>query len=348
MQIRTRSKWFIFRRYIMAKKLKLFSERISKIFIFLGLGLLMGIVILYWYNDHNFDSNYQINDNKLGSFGDIIGGLIGSIWALAGYILYYVALKEQRKDIETNQRGLNVQIATLERQVQEYELQRQELVETRKVLNQQSITLLKQQFESTFFNSLNLLNNIIDKFIIIIPSVRTEYDAEKNINRPKNYNINLIGKDVFINYLEKLKEAYSQYCADNEESNFLQALDALDGDINKNDFEKEKIIVKRVASKYYDEYQKELGHYFRTVNNIVKLIARDSTKISGFQFYNELFTDQFSSEELVLLFYYFIVIEEKQFTKDYIEKNYFFRNINSDLLLKVSHKSLYKDRAYDS
>lgn len=298
---------------------------------------------MFWINDLNFNLRYQINDQKLSAFGDLIGGLIGSLWTLAGFILYYVALKDQRKDIKINQDNLEVQVETLNQQIKEYKLQTDELVQTRKVLNEQSSTLLKQQFESTFFNSINLLNAIIDKFIIVLPSSRKIWDAEKNVNRMQNYDIKLLGKDVFSNYLEKLREAYLQYCRENV---VVNSLDASNSVIIEYDFEKDSVIIKTIALQFFNDYQKELGHYFRTVNNIVKLIIKDSAKISDFKFYNDIFMDQFSSEELILLFYYFVVFEEKYQTKQYIEENGFFRNLNKDLILNENHKSLYKEIAY--
>ena len=338
MQIKTRVKWLIFRRYITAKKLKLFSERVSKIFILLGLGLLIGIVILYWFNDHNFDSNYQINDNKLSSFGDIIGGLIGSIWALAGYILYYVALKDQRKDIEINQNALVVQVDTFKQQIEEYKLQRDELVLTRKVLNEQSSTLLKQQFESTFFNSLNLLNDLIEKlkFEIVTNRAVNRGSFDTNIH----YDL-LSGKDTFIKYLEKFKSEYMK--------KIKYKIDDTDG-VKKGILDMTSIqlreLIINTSHIFFEHHQKLLGQYFRTVNNILKFLDKNKKSIKDSEFYMELFRDQFSSEELILVFYYFIVFEDKQQTKKFIEENGFFKNLNEDLLLNKNHKSLYKNIAY--
>lgn len=68
---------------------------------------------------------------------------------LAGVILLYVALDEQRKDIKINQNALI-------KQIEEFELQRVELSETREIFKEQSITLKIQRFENTFFQLINL------------------------------------------------------------------------------------------------------------------------------------------------------------------------------------------------
>tara|TARA_B100000508_G_scaffold141096_1_gene146793 strand:- start:2759 stop:3871 length:1113 start_codon:yes stop_codon:yes gene_type:complete len=85
----------------------------------------------------------EIQSDKVGQFGDFVGGVVGSIWALAGVILFYSALTLQRK---------------------EFRLQRRELKETRDVFQKQSDNFKTQQRENTFFNLLenhrNLVNSI--------------------------------------------------------------------------------------------------------------------------------------------------------------------------------------------
>jgi hypothetical protein len=108
----------------------------------------------------------------VGKLGDYIGGIAGSIWALAGVILFYVALlaqkdalRDQQKATQTNADSLNKQIEALNFQKEELVLQREELQATRAVFTEQSQTLKLQQFETTFFNLLNthreVLNNIV-------------------------------------------------------------------------------------------------------------------------------------------------------------------------------------------
>ncbi|PTB88561.1 hypothetical protein C9994_17705, partial [Marivirga lumbricoides] len=110
----------------------------KKIFaIFSYLLILIGIVLLLLFTYRYLKGNSFDNDAK---FGDIIGGLIGSIWSLAGIFLFYLALTEQRKDIKINQDTLKSQIKSLDLQIEEYKLQRIELEETRKVLREQSET----------------------------------------------------------------------------------------------------------------------------------------------------------------------------------------------------------------
>src|SRR5690606_4794809 len=138
------------------------TEKFSKRLLVIGLILLLIGFVMFIWNDWSFSSSDKLKSDKVGQFGDFVGGLIGSIWALAGVVLFYVALTEQRFDFATNRKVLEAQTEALKQQIKEFELQREELSETRKVFSIQSETLKKQQFESTFFNLLNLHHEIVN------------------------------------------------------------------------------------------------------------------------------------------------------------------------------------------
>lgn len=74
----------------------------------------------------------------MGMAGEFLGGTVGSIWALAGVILFFLALIYQKRELV---------------------LQRMELHESRKIMESQSNTIAIQQFENTFFQLLNFHMN---------------------------------------------------------------------------------------------------------------------------------------------------------------------------------------------
>ncbi|WP_407478703.1 putative phage abortive infection protein [Elizabethkingia anophelis] len=98
----------------------------------------------------------NIDEGIIGSYGDFIGGFVGTIFSLVGVILFYVSLKEQREDFQTNQKALENQLEAFQQQIKEFELQREELGETRKIFEQQTKTMKNQQFESSFYSLLNV------------------------------------------------------------------------------------------------------------------------------------------------------------------------------------------------
>ncbi|UII22699.1 putative phage abortive infection protein [Fulvivirga ligni] len=132
------------------------NEKLSIFLIFLGLIIIvLGIISFLWLN-FNLRFDKSINSELFARFGDFIGGVVGSIWALAGVMLFYIALSEQRNDFRTNREALDLQINALNQQIKEFQLQRAELTSSRKIYEDQSNTLRVQQFESNFYSLLNV------------------------------------------------------------------------------------------------------------------------------------------------------------------------------------------------
>jgi hypothetical protein len=116
-----------------AKKImKIFTERTSKNLIWIGVLLIIIGLISFKIGERIFDYNSEIKADKIGQLGDFFGGVIGSIWTLAGVILFYVALNKQVEALDDQKRSTIVAIDSLKVQSKELQLQRTELQETRK------------------------------------------------------------------------------------------------------------------------------------------------------------------------------------------------------------------------
>lgn len=139
-----------------------FSEQTGKVLALIGLGgILLAGTIFTFFSSWSFSST--LDETILGVFGDFIGGVIGSILALAGIILYYVALKEQRREIRLSQEALKLQVEALNHQIDEFKDQKIEMQETRKVHDKQTLEFEKQtklaklqQFDASFYSLLNV------------------------------------------------------------------------------------------------------------------------------------------------------------------------------------------------
>lgn len=136
--------------------MKLYTLKFAKRLIYFGASIiLLGLILLNLNREYFIDR--PIDNELIGQIGDFIGGVSGSIWALAGVILFYVALHEQREDFTTNRKILSAQL-------DEFKLQQQELAETREVFKEQSATQRLQRFETSFFNMLSSLDDIVKPF----------------------------------------------------------------------------------------------------------------------------------------------------------------------------------------
>ena len=109
-------------------------------FILIGTG-----AFIYWF--------ISGNNNDLDKLGDYVGGVVTSIWSLAGLIIIYVAFLGQKQQILQQQK--------------EMLYNRLEISMTREEMVQQNETLSRQRFENTFFQMLNLHHQIVNAIDII-------------------------------------------------------------------------------------------------------------------------------------------------------------------------------------
>jgi len=114
--------------------------------------VIMGFVFLvvglyYWF----------LKRDDFNEVGDFIGGVSGSLWALAGLFFIYIAFLGQKIEIKYQQKEL-----ALNRK--ELELNRQELEESRKVFKAQAEIMLDQKLDTTFFNLLDNHRKVVNSF----------------------------------------------------------------------------------------------------------------------------------------------------------------------------------------
>jgi Putative phage abortive infection protein len=94
----------------------------------------------------------------------------------------------------------------------------------------------------------------------------------------------------------------------------------------------------------YAKFDSYLGHYFRTLYNLVKLVDRSG--VSDKRFYMNLVRAQLSNQELLLLFYNCQTKYGSEKFKPLIEKYALLKCLPVEQLLSREHKSLYAPSAY--
>lgn len=85
--------------------------------------------------------------DSLGPIGDFLGGTTVGLLSLASIVFVVATISMQKKELALQRKELTMQRDELKRTREEFELSNQ--------------TLLKQQFENTFFNMINLHHNIL-------------------------------------------------------------------------------------------------------------------------------------------------------------------------------------------
>lgn len=262
---------------------------------------------------------FNYSSEEMSRFGDYMGGVVGSTLSFASIVLFYIALKEQRADFKNNRISLRKQTKALTQQIKEFqlqrkefELQREELQLTRDVFKEQSKTLKLQQFEATFFNSISLLNNVIQDIKFKHIPIYTVREDE-------------IGRNSFSFFYHRLKELYEQFKSSNT-------------GIRQED------MIKTTFHSFFIEHGQQLGHYFRTVYNIIKMI--DSSDLDNPKYYTSLLRAQFSAYEHLLIFYNCLSDYGNKLFKPLIEKYALLDNLFSDELLEPEHIELFDETAY--
>lgn len=190
-------------------------------------------------------------------------------------------------------------IYTILLQKEELREQRKELSLTRRELEGQKLqmelqnkTLNKQSFENTFFQMLRLHNEIIQSI---------------DIGR----NNHITGRDCFQKFYYSFQASYGETSKDKPAHIKLP-------------------IIKEAYSKFYNEYEADLGHYFRSLYGLLKMI--DNSNIHDKKLYTNIVRSQLSTYELIMLFYNGLSNYGSEKLKPLIEKYTLLKHIQESKL----------------
>ena len=196
-------------------------------------------------------------------------------------------------------------------QREELRLQRKELALSRQEMQAQNETLRMQRFENTFFGMLALHNEILGQL--------TYYRNNGPTDR---------GRDVFKTYYERLSIQYQSSVTHLKDSGVTNP----------------SAIVEHAYDRFFSAYQAQMGHYFRNLYQIVKLL--DRTKVPDKRFYVGLVRAQLSSGELLLLFYNCVSPKGRERFKPLIEEYGLLEGVPQEHLLDATHAGMYKHTAF--
>jgi hypothetical protein len=317
--------------------------------------LVIGLTLFAYWKNQSLNWNYYLGTDKLGHFGDFVGGFLGTFLTIIATIYIYRTFNAQKKSIE-------IQEEQLSNQKEELQSQKEELILQRKLIAQ-------QQFETTFFNMLNVhrelkkgLNLNISKRISNYEPTRIEYRPDfigaNYIERQKDTIpiSDFIGLEVF-NFIHKdFNQLYNYYINLSSILVFGQPADIkilsesikneLINSANLGEIE----IINKIFWIIFYNYRNILSHYFRNVYHILKFIRENEIQNNlSYQKYADIFQSQLNEDEQFLLFYNFIAFddEEKQeFSTVNLCNHYkFLENLGHENLLdneKHNNKNFYK------
>lgn len=292
--------------------------------------IVLGVVFFLW-RTAGINHEKSIDAEKFGQFGDFVGGLVGSVWAFAGIILFYVALKDQQQDIKINRKAL-------EQQINEFRAQTDEAKETRAVMIAQSKTLNIQQFESTFFSSLTLLNSIIQSITYIVPPLNALIADSYPYDTTQKY----LGRDSFKYFYFDLGKEYRYLVRDYVVNQLKQSYSTSGSYVIPID--KQQEFANSAYLEFFKSHQSHVGHYFRTMYNIMRFIKDKSPE--NRKYYSNLVRSQLSTYEHLLLFYNCHSDYGKERFKPLLEEFSMLDNMEKSELLDNDHLNFFSKTAY--
>jgi hypothetical protein len=272
-----------------------------------------GYIIYYKFLDSKFELPQAAYFGEMfGAFNAFFVGLafIGILFTLN---YQYKQYKLQKDELENNKKEFESQRNLLEKQYQlqkeELENNKNEIKNQKEQMEKQNEIMMQQKFETTFFNMLSLLNQIISS-------------ASGKINKSSDLKI---GFEYFISAFKSLKDVFDEYGMkelgnpQQDETNFWSKYNA------KYDL-------------FFKDVSNILGYYFRYIYHIIKLV-RDNfpDNIDSQKKYIDLIQAKMSNPELVLLFYYSLskwaknTNEEPKYN-DLLDEYGFFENIDKSYI----------------
>ncbi|MBM2816648.1 MAG: hypothetical protein HW421_3410 [Ignavibacteria bacterium] len=275
---------------------------------FITVGILIIILLMFVTN---FDMLFSFGDGagqKYGNLGQYIEGFVGSMWNLASILLFYAALKYQKDE-------LSAQGDHLSQQLDEFKAQTEQAKKS-------NIVLETQKHENTFFQLLRFHTEIVNSMDIEVNKFGLPNRDDPSIM------IKITGRSCFVEYFKSYKIYFNSYIEDymTDEFNIKTA----------------KKLINRSYSAFFEEYQADLGHYFRNLLNIVHFI--DSKEFEDKDFYIDLICSQLSNYELLLIYFHCLSKLGREF-KSLIEKYSLLRNTPEDEFVVLT-KELYDINAF--
>ncbi len=348
---------FVLAIYFLFKNTSQFKNRKKSLIIIISLILIaisfFILAVAVNYVDEVFNQPNDFKDfTNIGAYGDFFGGILNPILAFIGIIAASLAFYAQ---YEANRQ---VQIQFEEQKKKDY----------------------IQNFENTFYNLINIQNQIISD-IDLKPKKIFHFNSElkdfignnKIVNESYSENLKLdenseiTSRDVFVyifDLLDYLLLIDSRIFIDSdiefierniEDVNKFNKVFLTEFDITYNKYKIESKFPP-IYNKIYSAVSSDLGHYFRNFYRIIKFIDIanfSENKVDDYKVkynYTSILRAQISDAELKVLFFNCIYFHGKEKFKPLLEKYSFFKIINTKKIknnIFISYYRFYDKTAFN-
>jgi hypothetical protein len=236
----------------------------------------------------------NLDGTRSGQFGDAFGA-INALFSGLAFVGLVFAILLQRIELK---------------------LQREELTETRielagsrKAQEAQNDFIERQIFESTFFQLLRELSDIVEAM-----------DFRDRVGNQTSKGRDVIAV-LYERYSRRLRRAMAQPTSTGDLETAISTFDA-----------------------FYAEHGNEFGHYFRTIYNILKYIDRSAP--GNEIFYAHILRAQFSNIECNMLLYDSLSTPGKKILR-YVNKYHLLKHCDESRLVLPNAKALHEKSAFE-
>lgn len=251
-------------------------------------------------------SSFLDETKDILDYSEFIGGLVGSLWSLAGVLLFYASLGSQKDELESQKDLLVKQIDEIVKQTEE----------SRK----QNVMAKESKDEQTFFQLLGFHNEIIAS--ILLETSEMDFSSGQTVTKT------IRGRRSFVEYYDIYKRFFQ------ESSEMMMS--------NSTDSESMKKVIEQSYGQFSEEYQADLGHYFRNLYNILVFI--DGLPEKNRSFFLSLLFAQLSNYEMALLFFHGLKAKNEYY-KELLEKYQVLETVPNDEITSMAYK-LYDPKAF--
>jgi len=229
-------------------------------------------VWLFWREMHGGTGTASPLGN-LSSLGSYLQGAVQSLWSLAAFLFIYVAFLGQKQQLKLQSEQFEIEQRRQEEQIKQ---QQGELEDQRLQFKIQNESIMRQAFESSFFQLLNLHNQIVTA---------------------------MRGRGILDNKEYFGRACFEQWFNDSKKIQFSRAEGNTSVPMNVTAVERYMWL--------YNARQGELGHYFRNLYHVIKFVketealknADAAIEYNNRRRYTSLVRATLSQFELALLFY---------------------------------------------
>jgi hypothetical protein len=235
------------------------------------------LISLYFWKFPNVLAEKQ---DVWGQFGDYVGGILNPLFSLTALFALLYTIKLQSKELHESTEQLKA---------------------SAEALALQNNVMVRQQFETTFFQMLGLFNEVVKAMELRF----TNNASDKSFK----------GRLCIFRLLEELIQSVAGIQAES--------------------------LIKDKYYAIYNEYNFLLGHYFRTLYSIIKFVDNSKLSDLDKKFYTNIIRAQLSEHELALLFYNCIYLDEAQEKFLPLVKKYkLLKHLHKNLLTNPVHRDL--------